>query len=139
MLKRSLFSLSLVTALSACSSLQTNNKFDKPTNLLFIDKDLNTLPVQVQRDERLCDDEKADDQDCPIKFFIDDFKAGEFYINNSTTYYLKPNEYELTVKNCKEKCATYHTKIQVDEKLPLVNIVLSIDENGKPFVINKKS
>ena len=139
MLKRSLLCLSLVLGLSACSSIQHKATFEKPTHLLFIDKEINSLPVQVQRDERLCDGDKADDQNCPIKFFIDDFKAGEFYIHNTTTYYLKPNEYTLTVKNCKENCVTNHTKIQIDEKLPLVTLVLSIDENGKPFIINKKS
>ena len=139
MLKRSLLCLSLILGLSACASMQNTKDFEKPTHLLFTDKEINSLPVQVKRDERLCDDEKADDQNCPIKFFIDDFKAGEFYIHNATTYYLKPNEYELTVKNCKGNCVTYHTKIQIDEKLPLVNLVLSVDENGKPFIINKKS
>ena len=139
MLKRSLLCLSLILGLSACASMQNTKDFEKPTHLLFTDKEINSLPVQVKRDERLCDDEKADDQNCPIKFFIDDFKAGEFYINNTTTYYLKPNEYTLTVKNCKENCVTNHTKIQIDEKLPLVTLVLSIDENGKPFIINKKS
>ena len=138
MLKRSLLCLSLILGLSACASMQNTKDFEKPTHLLFTDKEINSLPVQVKRDERLCDDEKADDQNCPVKFFIDDFKAGEFYINNTTTYYLKPNEYELTVKNCKGKCTTYHTKIQINENLPLVNLILSVDENGKPFIINKK-
>lgn len=101
MLKRSLLCFSLIASISACSSITPQDKFSKPKKLLFINNELSTLPLQVQRDERLCDDEKSDDQNCPIKFFIDDFKAGEFYINNSTTYYLKPNEYELTVKNCK--------------------------------------
>lgn len=138
MLKRSLLCVGLVASISACSSISPQDKFAKPKNLLFINKDLNTIPLQVQRDEKLCDDEKVDDQDCPIKFFIDDFKAGEFYINNSTTYYLKPNEYDLTVKNCKDKCDTYHTKITIKDHIPSVKIVLSLDENGKPFIINKK-
>ena len=138
MLKRSLLCLSLILGLSACSSIQHKVNFEKPTHLLFADKEINSLPVQVQRDERLCGGEKVDDQNCPIKFFIDDFKAGEFYINNSTTYYLKPNEYDLTVKNCKDKCDTYHTKITIKDHIPSVKIVLSLDENGKPFIINKK-
>ena len=138
MLKRSLLCIGLVASISACSSLETHNKFSEPRNLLFINKDLNTTPLQVERDERLCDDEKTDDQNCPIKFFIDDFKAGEFYINNSTTYYLKPNEYELTVKNCKEKCDIYHTKVMVGDNMPPIKIVLSLDKNGKPIITNQK-
>lgn len=100
---------------------------------------MNTYPLNVQRDDRLCEDDKVDDQKCPIKFYIDDFKAGDFYINNTTTYYLKQNEYELTVKNCKEQCKVFHTKININEQLPIVNLVLSIDHEGKPFIINKKS
>ena len=138
MLKRSLLCAGLVASISACSSLESQNKFSKPINLLFINNDLNTKPLQVERDERLCDDEKIDDQNCPIKFFIDDFKAGEFYVNNSTTYYLKPNEYEIKVKNCKEKCDTYHTKINIGDNTQPVKIILSLDGNGKPFIISKK-
>jgi len=138
MIKRSLLCLTIMTSLAACSTLSTHSKFDKPNNLLFVNKELNTIPLNVQRDERLCEDDKADDQKCPIKFYIDDFKAGEFYINNTTTYYLKSNEYELTVKNCKEECKTYHTKINISEQLPIVNLILSVDHNGKPFIINKK-
>lgn len=139
MIKSSLLCLSLVVGLSACSTLSPQTKFDKPDNLLFNIKELNTFPLSVQRDERLCEDDKADDQKCPIKLYIDDFKAGDFYINNSTTYYLKANEYELTVKNCKEECQTFHTKINISEQLNNVTLVLSVDHNGKPFIINKKS
>ena len=138
MLKRSLLCFSLIASISACSSITPQDEFSKPKKLLFINNELNTIPLQVQRDERLCDDEKSDDQNCPIKFFIDDFKAGEFYINNSTTYYLKPNEYELTVKNCKEKCDIYHTKVIVGDNMPPIKIVLSLDKNGKPIIINQK-
>lgn len=139
MIKRSLIGLSMIIGLSACSTLAPQQKFNKPDNLLFNNKELNTLPLNVQRDERLCEDDKADDQKCPIKFYIDDFKAGDFYINNTTTYYLKPNEYELTVKNCKEECKVFHTKINISEQLPTTNLVLSVDHDGKPFIINKKS
>lgn len=132
------FALSMLV-LTACSNFTLQNQFNQPKDLLFVNKDLNTYPLFVERDERLCDDEKANDQNCPIKFYIDDFKAGEFYINNKTTYYLKANEYELTVKNCKENCKTFHTKINVGEQLPTTHMVLSIDKNGKPFIINKKS
>ena len=139
MFKTILIGFTLAVSLSACTTLKSQNKHDKPLNLLFINKEQNSFPLQVQRDERLCDDDKAHNQNCPIKFYIDDFKAGDFYINNTTTYYLKPNEYELTVKNCKEKCKIFHTKINISEQLPSVNLVLSVDQEGKPFIINKKS
>ena len=139
MLKSSIISISLLLSLSACSTFSTQKSYEKPEKLLFTNQEKDTLPLQIQRDERLCNGDKIDDQKCPIKFFIDDFKAGEFYINNATTYYLKPNEYELTVKNCNEKCSTYHTKINIDQQLPTLNLILSVDENGKPFIINKKS
>ena len=69
---------------------------------------------------------------------ISRLQKGEFYINNSTTYYLKPNEYELTVKNCKEKCDIYHTKVMVGDNIPPIKIVLSLDKNGKHIIINQK-
>ena len=81
MFKTVLAGFILAVSLSACTTLKNQNKYDKPLNLLFINKELNSIPLQVQRDERLCDDDKAHDQNCPIKFYIDDFKAGDFYIN----------------------------------------------------------
>ena len=139
MIKYPLLSAIMVVGLSACSTFSTQQKFNQPDNLLFNNKELNTFPLSVQRDGRLCEDDKSNDQKCPIKFYIDDFKAGDFYINNATTYYLKPNEYELTVKNCKEECKTSHIKINISESLQLVTLVLSIDHEGKPFIFNKKS
>lgn len=139
MIKLSLITLCTVTLLTACSTFNGSNKYQKPDNLLFINKELNTYPLTVQRDDKLCDDDQINNQKCPIKFYIDDFKAGDFYIKNKTNYYLKPNEYELTVKNCKEECKVYHTKINISETTPTLNLILTIDHNGKPFIINKES
>ena len=139
MFKNIIMATGLILSLSACSTFNTTQKFDKPENLLFINKEIDSLPLQVQRDEKLCENEKKDDQTCPIKFYINDFKAGDFYTNNTATYYLKPAEYVLTVKNCKEKCDTFHTKINVVNELPNVNLILSIDHEGRPFITNKKS
>lgn len=139
MIRHSLLCLSMIASLSACSSFQTQSNFKKPKNLLFNNKQLNTFPIHVQRDERLCKDDQKNDQKCPIKFYIDDFKAGDFYINNTATYYLKSNEYVLTVKNCKEQCKIYHTKINIGEQYNNAKLILSIDHEGKPFIINKES
>ncbi|OTG94707.1 hypothetical protein [Acinetobacter sp. ANC 3832] len=137
MLKHSLLIASLLLSLSSCSTFKTTHNFKKPLNLMFINNDINTIPLQIKRNEKLCDDDKENNQNCPIKLYIDDFKAGDFYINNATTYYLKPNEYVLTVKNCKEKCNTFHMKIIIDSKLPTTSLILSINQEGKPFIINK--
>lgn len=48
----------LILSLSACSTFNTTQKFDKPENLLFINKEVGSLPLQVQRDEKLCENEK---------------------------------------------------------------------------------
>ncbi|ENV33831.1 hypothetical protein [Acinetobacter gerneri] len=137
MLNKLILSLAVVASLTACSTIDSSQKYQKPQHLLFINKEVNSLPLQVSRDDKLCNDDKKDDQNCPIKFYIDDFKAGDFYINNKITYYLKPNEYSLTVKNCNTKCDIYHTKININDTFQNVTLVLSIDENGKPFIINK--
>ncbi|AWL29689.1 hypothetical protein A7P53_12570 [Acinetobacter defluvii] len=139
MLKNATISIAIIASLSACTQLKTVTAKNQPKNLLFINNELNTKPVNVQRDDKLCDEEKDSNKDCPIKFYIDDFKAGDFYINNATTYYLKPNEYVLSVKNCKEECKTYHTKLIINEQFQGVNIVLSLDNENRPFIINKKS
>lgn len=137
MFKKLLVSLSIAMSLAACSTPNHTQNYEKPKNLLFNNKELNTYPVLVERDNKLCSNDKKDDQKCPIKFYINDFKAGDFYINNQTTYYLKPNEYLLTVKNCNTKCDTYHTKLNIDNQYKTVNLLLSIDENGKPIIIRK--
>ncbi|MDM1758550.1 hypothetical protein HX127_13480 [Acinetobacter sp. 256-1] len=139
MLKNAFISIAVIASLSACTQLTTVSEKNKPKNLSFINKELNTKPIHVQRDEKLCDEEKENNKDCPIKFYIDDFKAGDFYINNTTTYYLKPNEYVLSVKNCKEECKTYHTKLVINNQFQSVNIILSLDNKDRPFIINKKS
>lgn len=83
----SLVLLSLL--LTACGTpLSTYNK---PSNLLFQQKDGNSNQViHVYRDNKLCLNDDKNRQVCPINFYIDDFKAGTFYINNKANYYLNP-------------------------------------------------
>lgn len=127
----SLVLLSLL--LTACGTpLSTYNK---PSNLLFQQKDGNSNQViHVYRDNKLCLKDDKNRQVCPINFYIDDFKAGTFYINNKANYYLKPDAYVLKVKSCKTECATYVFKLDLNNQLKAPDFKISIDENDKPFI-----
>lgn len=100
-------------------------------------KGINVYKIHVQRDNKLCEGDEASNQTCATKFYIDDFKAGDFYINNTADFYLKENQYEFSVKNCKTDCQINTVKFCVNEKLINNQLLLSIDNNGKPVILNK--
>ena len=137
MLKQLIFCTTIALSMSACSLFPNQKDYSKPTNLLFQKKDLSSYSIQVKRDGKLCNQDTTDKQNCPIKFYIDDFKAGEFYTNNSANYELKENEYTFKVKNCTTNCSTSELKVNVNEQLKNKIYILSIDEKNKPFIIKK--
>lgn len=122
-----------VISLTACSSAVKN--YAQPSNLLFQNKDINTNTIYVERDDKLCGNDTLEQQNCPTSFYIDDFKAGDFYINNHAQYELKENTYTLKVKNCTKECATHEIKYTVNQNLTNRKLTLSIDQNGLPFII----
>jgi len=122
--------------LTACVS---PSQFSKPQDLRFQNKTTDrTQILNVTRDHKLCGDETADDQNCPIDFYIDDIKSGRFYIDNAAQYRLKPEEYNLKVKNCTDECTVCETDIRLTD-IQDRNIVLSIDANGLPLMLNSKN
>lgn len=134
---KQLTSLSIALSVTACSLLPHNTGYNEPKNLLFQNNTKDTFRIYVQRDDKLCADDTLDKQNCQIKFYIDDFKAGDFYINNQANYYLKENKYKLSVKNCTTECQVNEIYFCVNEQLKNNEINLSVDANGKPFIINK--
>ena len=76
-------------------------------------------------------------QDCPIKLYIDDFKSGIFYINNKATYYLKPNDHILKVKNCINEYTNNELKTDYKDQLKDVTFILSFDNESNPIIIKK--
>ena len=123
----------LSIGLSACVS----NPYSEPKNLKFQEKtQLNNQKITVKRDALLCSGDKADKQNCPIDFYIDSFNSGRFYINNSSTYYLKSESYNFKVKNCNtEECQSCDVDLK-PEQLSDKAFVLSVDGDGKPFISN---
>ena len=129
--------LSLLTALvtltlQGCSTLQ----YSKPDNLMFHDQKIkNGIQVTVQRDDKLCASDTIDKQNCPISFYIDNFKAGDFYINNRVNYYLKSDKYNLKVKNCtNNSCKSCDVDIKATNQ-NLNNFTLSVDEKDFPLIL----
>ena len=133
MIKPLLFSCALAITLSACSSAVKD--YSKPNNLLFQKKEIGTHTIFVERDSKLCSEDTLNKQKCFTSFYIDDFKAGDFYINNQAQYQLKENEYVLKVKNCNKECATTEFKYLVNDQLSNRKLILSVDDNGLPFII----
>lgn len=132
-MRKLLLSVSMVTiGLMGCMS----NSYLKPDNLRFQDKNnLKTQVLNVVRDQKLCNDDTVDKQNCPINFYVDDIKAASFYINNTARFYLKPETYNLKVKNCTNECSVCETEINPAE-IKDAKIVLSVDDQGLPFMLN---
>jgi len=128
------FSLGIIViALAGC----TAHSYSKPSDLRFQQKNTqNNQVIYVKRDGELCADDTAGQQDCPINFYIDNIKAGGFYIHNSAEYYLKPAVYNLKVKNCtSNECQSCDIEIATDQ-LTDRNFTLSVEGEGRPFISN---
>lgn len=137
MLNKVIFYTALCISISSCSILNKQDNYEKPLALLFQNKEIDSIKIHVQRDDKLCEDETNNKQDCPIKLYVDDFKSGEFFTNNEAFYYLKPNEHSLKVKNCTSDCSNYELKINLNNQLEYVTYVLSIDNESNPIIIQK--
>ena len=133
MYKFSLWITSISLGLTACVS----NHYTHPSDLRFQDKKAeNNQTVIVKRDGVLCAEDTEKSQNCPIEFYIDSVKAGNFYINNSAQYALKPETYNFKVKNCtEESCQSCDVDLNVG-KLTSNEFVLSVNTDGKPFISN---
>lgn len=119
-------------------SITTNAKsYEKPKKLLFQNNKIGYKTLNIQRDSKLCKDEDLKDQNCPIDLYIDDFKAGIFYINNKAKYHLNQDEHILLAKNCLNNCSNNELKINLKNELKNVTYILSIDQNSNPIIINK--
>lgn len=131
--------LRVIAAIICTSSLIScatfNSPYQQPSDLLFQNKttEKNQM-IQVSRDSILCAEDTAELQNCPVSFYIDDYKAGEFYINNQAQYYLHPNTYTLKVKNCTTECRVNEIQIDLNTDIPNREFVISIDENAMPFL-----
>lgn len=133
MYKFSLWITSISLGLTACVS----NHYTHPSDLRFQDKKAeNNQTVIVKRDGVLCAEDTEKSQNCPIEFYIDSVKAGNFYINNSANYQLKSESYNFKVKNCTEaSCQSCDVDLAVGQ-LSSNEFVLSVDNVGKSFISN---
>ncbi|MPW44524.1 hypothetical protein [Acinetobacter guerrae] len=112
------------------------NMDNKPSNLLFQKQDnTRNQVIHVFRDNKLCLNDDKNRQNCPVSFYIDDFKAGDFYINNKANFYLKPDVYVIKVKSCKTVCETYELNLNVNNELENRDFTISIDSDDKPFIV----
>ncbi|MDO7410844.1 OmpA family protein [Acinetobacter baumannii] len=119
--------------LSACAA----DNYARTSNLRFQEKNIENVQVlKVKRDDKLCAGDTAEKQNCPINFYIDNIQSGSFYINNTAQYYLKPETYNLKVKNCtSQECRSCDIDIQ-ENQLVDNDFILSLDEKGEPYFIN---
>ena len=133
MLRLSLLAVVASLGVAAC----TSSPYTKPSDLRFQKKTQeNNQPITLKRDEKLCSGDTAEQQNCLIEFYIDSIKAGNFYINNSAQYSLKPETYNFKVKNCtKSSCQSCDIDLSVG-KLASTELVLSVNADGKPFISN---
>lgn len=127
-------SIALITlGLTACVS----QSYSKPQDLKFQQQAKgNNVVLNVQRDGKLCDGEQADQQNCPINFYIDNIQAGRFYINNSANFHLKPESYNFKVKNCNENSCQSCEVDLAPHALQQLKLQLSVDGSGRPLIKN---
>lgn len=137
MLNKVILYTSICILSCSCSLFNTPKTHQEPTDLLFQNKDIKSIKVQVERDNKLCKNDTNNNQTCPIKLYINDFKSGVFFINNKASYYLKPSEYIFKVKNCTNDCANNELKIDLKNELNNVKYILSIDNESNPIIIKK--
>lgn len=129
--------LLLVASMSMTLSACVSNQYTHPSDLRFQDKNVrNHQKISVKRNNVLCSGDTEKNQNCPIEFYIDNIKAGTFYINNQADYTLESNSYNLKVKNCTyDSCKSCDVDLIGDQLVhPL--FILSLDSHGKPFILN---
>ena len=132
MIKRSFAAISVILV-TGCSQQTVSPHNNQASRLLFQNNGLNKLQLSVSRDAQLCNAEN-DQLNCPISFYIDGFKSGEFNPNNTAIYYLSNNKYTLSVKNCENDCKIDKVEFCVTDDLKNYQLTLSIDENNRPFI-----
>ncbi|WP_407500954.1 OmpA family protein [Acinetobacter baumannii] len=133
MYKLRLLGIAVSIGLSACAV----NNYSHPSELRFQERSINnTQVISVKRDDKLCAEDVAENQKCPINFYIDNIQSGSFYINNTAQYHLKPETYNFKVKNCTaQECQTCDVDLRPDQ-LSDKNFILSVRDNGRPYIIN---
>jgi hypothetical protein len=123
--------------ISACVSTTPLQSLINSDPKLFQANEKNKELVTFMRDEKLCKEELSNKKKCPINLYIDDFKAGTFYVNNTQKYYLEPNKYTIKVKNCTVDCETTQFEIDLTDQLQKKQFTLSIDNDDRPFITQK--
>lgn len=93
--------------------------------------------IKVSRDSKEYCRNKADTQDCPITFYINNKNAGDYLVNEQLDYYLEPGDYYLQVKNCQGRCSAYGLDVVVKAQISPPTFILSLDAKGNPFIIRK--
>ena len=144
MLNKIIIASALVVGLSACTSKPYDYSqppkpanYSKPANIYppFQVQNAGTQALSVQRDSKLCATDKLDKQNCPTYFYINDHKVADFYVNNMSSFYVKPATYTLKVRNCNTgKCLVDEVKICVNDGLRDNKLVLSLDQNDRPII-----
>jgi len=128
----------ILVLLTACSNSEI--KYKEPLNLLFQNSDQQkTESIQIRRDTKLCSEDTIEKQNCPIDLYINNFKAGTYYIENSATYYLEPGVHNLKAKNCTDKCLSDKLDININNSNKDQYFILSVDEEGKPIIIQSQA
>lgn len=133
MYKLRLLVIAVSIGLSACAA----NNYSQPAGLRFQEGSNDKVQViNVKRDDKLCAEDTPAKQNCPINFYIDNIQSGSFYINNTAQYHLKPEIYNFKVKNCTaQECQSCDVDLQTNQ-LTDNNLTLSVDKNGKPYILN---
>ena len=122
----------VTVGVTACSS----NPYSQPKNLKFQNSSHGkSQNLTIIRDDKLCSNDQSDNQNCPVKLYIDDIKAGDFFINNSAKYSLNSEVYNLKAKNCTDKCFVCETDL--DASVVKENLLyLSVDSQGHPLILD---
>lgn len=125
-----------VSTLCIFSGSTFAENYSQPKDLKFqVNNSSNSKLVTVIRDNKFCQGDNYKSQKCPVDLYIDNVKSGTFFINNTAKYNLNNNIYNFKVKNCTKDCieSSYNFDISNNN-----NFILSVDKNGKPFIIRSQ-
>ncbi len=136
---RRIFSAAIAVVLSvgldACGAVSLG-KHAQPKYLLLQERtEVKNQPIIVRRDNKLCPEDTKERQTCPIDFFIDDFRVGSYYVDNTAKYYLQSDKYEFKVKRCREKCATFTLDVDVNDAIKSREFIITVDNEGYPLIV----
>lgn len=121
-------STAILVGLAGCVTTDTVQKHSYQT------PSLDSVTVNVVRDQKFHIRDSVDDQNCPMQLSINNINVGRYVTNQQDNYYLSPDLYTFKATNCS---GTTVFKVDLHRRQKL-DLLLSIDGHGHPMIVDKQ-